>query len=104
LCRLVVASSLVAPSSCLLITPHSRSLVVLSLRHPLVVSSRHLVVALPLVAPSSCPIVVLSLPTSLVAPATMVVVVVGVYTVMVCRWTDHILARNPLLEVEADLS
>jgi len=22
---------------------------------------------------------------------------------MVCRWTDHILARNPLLEVEADL-
>jgi len=23
---------------------------------------------------------------------------VGVYTVMVCRWTDHILARNPLLE------
>jgi len=27
---------------------------------------------------------------------------VGVYTVMVCRWTDHILARNPLLE--ADLS
>jgi hypothetical protein len=29
---------------------------------------------------------------------------VGVYTVMVCRWTDHILARNPLLEVEADLS
>jgi len=31
-------------------------------------------------------------------------VTVGVYTVMVCRWTDHILARNPLLEVEADLS
>ena len=30
--------------------------------------------------------------------------IVGVYTVMVCRWTDHILARNPLLEVEADLS
>ncbi len=29
---------------------------------------------------------------------------VGVYTVMVCRWTDHILARNPLLGVEADLS
>ena len=29
---------------------------------------------------------------------------VGVYTVMVCRCTDHILARNPLLEVEADLS
>jgi len=29
---------------------------------------------------------------------------VGVYTVMVCRWTDHILARNLLLEVEADLS
>ena len=29
---------------------------------------------------------------------------VGVYTVMVCQWTDHILARNPLLEVEADLS
>ncbi len=29
---------------------------------------------------------------------------VGVYIVMVCRWTDHILARNPLLEVEADLS
>ena len=28
---------------------------------------------------------------------------VGVYIVMVCRWTDHILARNPLLEVEADL-
>jgi len=31
-------------------------------------------------------------------------VFVGVYIVMVCRWTDHILARNPLLEVEADLS
>ena len=29
---------------------------------------------------------------------------VGVYIVMVCPWTDHILARNPLLEVEADLS
>jgi hypothetical protein len=29
---------------------------------------------------------------------------VAVYIVMVCRWTDHILARNPLLEVEADLS
>jgi hypothetical protein len=29
---------------------------------------------------------------------------VGVYKVMVCRWTDQILARNPLLEVEADLS
>jgi hypothetical protein len=29
---------------------------------------------------------------------------VGVYTVMVCRWIDHILARNPLLEVKADLS
>jgi hypothetical protein len=28
---------------------------------------------------------------------------VGVYIVMVCRWTDHILARNPFLEVEADL-
>ena len=28
---------------------------------------------------------------------------VGVYIVMVCRWTDHILARNLLLEVEADL-
>ncbi len=32
------------------------------------------------------------------------IITVGVYTVMVCRWTDHILARNPLLEVEADLS
>ena len=32
------------------------------------------------------------------------VVLVGVYIVMVCPWTDHILARNPLLEVEADLS
>jgi hypothetical protein len=31
-------------------------------------------------------------------------VVVGVYIVMVCPWTDHILARNPLLKVEADLS
>jgi hypothetical protein len=30
--------------------------------------------------------------------------IVGVYVVMVCPWTDHILARNPLLEVEADLS
>ena len=30
--------------------------------------------------------------------------IVGVYIVMVCQWTDHILARNPLLEVEADLS
>jgi len=29
---------------------------------------------------------------------------VGVYIVLVCPWTDHILARNPLLEVEADLS
>ena len=29
---------------------------------------------------------------------------VGVYIAMVCLWTDHILARNPLLEVEADLS
>ena len=29
---------------------------------------------------------------------------VGVYVVMVCPWTDHILARTPLLEVEADLS
>jgi len=29
---------------------------------------------------------------------------VGVYIVMVCPWTDHILARNPFLEVEADLS
>ena len=30
--------------------------------------------------------------------------VVGVYIVMVCPWTDHILARNLLLKVEADLS
>jgi len=30
--------------------------------------------------------------------------IVGVYIVMVCPWTNHILARNPLLEVEADLS
>jgi hypothetical protein len=29
---------------------------------------------------------------------------VGVYIVMVCPWTDHILARTPLLEVEVDLS
>jgi len=29
---------------------------------------------------------------------------VGVYLVMVCPWTDHIFARNPLLEVEVDLS
>jgi hypothetical protein len=29
---------------------------------------------------------------------------VGVYIAMVCPWTDHILARNPLLKVEADLS
>jgi len=29
---------------------------------------------------------------------------VGVYIVMVCPWTDHIIARIPLLEVEADLS
>jgi len=29
---------------------------------------------------------------------------VGVYIIMVRPWTDHILARNPLLEVEADLS
>jgi hypothetical protein len=28
---------------------------------------------------------------------------VGDYIVMVCQWTDHILARNPFLEVEADL-
>ncbi len=28
---------------------------------------------------------------------------VGVYIVMVCPWTDHILARNLLLKVEADL-
>jgi len=32
------------------------------------------------------------------------VVSVGVYIVMVCPWTDHILARTPLLEIEADLS
>jgi len=30
--------------------------------------------------------------------------IVGVYIVTVCPWTDHILARNPLLEVEADIS
>ena len=30
--------------------------------------------------------------------------IVGVYIFMVCSWTDHILARNLLLEVEADLS
>ncbi len=30
--------------------------------------------------------------------------IVGVYIVMVCPWTDHILARNLLLKVEADLS
>jgi hypothetical protein len=29
---------------------------------------------------------------------------VGVYIVMVCPWAEHILARNPFLEVEADLS
>jgi len=29
---------------------------------------------------------------------------VGVYIVMVCPWTYHILSRNPLLEVEMDLS
>ena len=46
-----------------------------SLCRPLAVSSRRLVVASPLVAPSSCPLVVLSLPTSLAAPATMAVVV-----------------------------
>ena len=28
---------------------------------------------------------------------------VGVHIVMVCPWTDHILARTPLLEVEVDL-
>jgi hypothetical protein len=28
---------------------------------------------------------------------------VGVYIVMVCQWTHHILARNPFLEVEVDL-
>ncbi len=28
---------------------------------------------------------------------------VGVYIVMVCPWTDHILARSLLLAVEADL-
>ena len=32
------------------------------------------------------------------------IIIVGVYIVMVCPWTDHILARNLLLEVEADLS
>ena len=36
-------------------------------------------------------------------PHVLASVAVGVYIVMVCRWTDHILARNPLLEVEADL-
>jgi hypothetical protein len=28
------------------------------------------------------------------AIATIIVVTVGVYTVMVCRWTDHILSLN----------
>ncbi len=37
-------------------------------------------------------------------PKATPLVSVGVYIVMVCRWTDHILARNPLLQVEADLS
>ena len=46
-----------------------------SLCRPLVVSSRRLIVASPLVAPSSCPLVVLSQPMSLTAPATMAVVV-----------------------------
>jgi hypothetical protein len=49
-----------------------------SLCRPLVVSSRRLVVASsPLGAPSSCPLVVLSLPTSLAAPATMAVIVIS---------------------------
>ena len=42
-----------------------------------------------------------SMPASLHATSS---VSVGVYIVMVCPWTDHILARNPLLKVEADLS
>jgi hypothetical protein len=29
---------------------------------------------------------------------------VGVYIVKGCPWTDHILARTPLLEVEVNLS
>ena len=68
-------SPLVTPTSRLPVTPHSRPLVVLSLCRPLVVSSRRLALVSPLVAPSSCPLVVLSLPTSLAAPATMTVVV-----------------------------
>jgi hypothetical protein len=52
--KLVVASPLVAPPSRPLVVPPSRPLVVLSLHHPLVVSSHRLVVALPLVAPPSC--------------------------------------------------
>ncbi len=44
-----------------LVVPHSRPLVVLSLRRPLAVSSSRLVVASPLAALSSHPLVVLSL-------------------------------------------
>ena len=44
-----------------LIAPPSRPLVILSLRRPLVISSRHLVAASPLVTPPSRPLVVLSL-------------------------------------------
>ena len=40
-------------------------------------------------------------PTSCHPPGALTV---GVYIVMACPWTDHILATNPLLEVEADLS
>jgi branched-subunit amino acid transport protein len=42
--------------------------------------------------------------SSILTSSTRIVTVVGVYIVMVCPWTDHILARNPLLKVEADLS
>jgi hypothetical protein len=51
--RLVVASPLVAPPSCPLVVLPSHPLIVLSLRCPLIDSSRQLVVALPLVTPPS---------------------------------------------------
>jgi len=48
--------------------------------------------------------ILLSLLFSSPIDLTKTIPFVGVYIVMVCPWRDHILARNPFLEVEADLS
>jgi len=72
--RLVVVSPLVTSPSCLLVAPHSCPIVILSLRHPLVISLCHLVVVLHLVVPMSHPLVVLSLHHPLVVLCRLVAV------------------------------